>query len=100
TLDDRGIRAMFTRESVLASDWYRARLQAKQRVDVRLWERHSDYLEKFLKDPNYSAEADRLGLRGRLDEAWAKLREACAADYMESLRGTTGAEPQASSMSS
>lgn len=92
TLDDPEVRAMFTRESVLASDWYRARLEAKQRVDVRLWERHSDYLEKFLKNPNYSAEADRLDLRARLDSAWSKLREVRAAAYVESLRGTTGAE--------
>jgi hypothetical protein len=92
TLEDPEIRAMFTRESVLASDWYRARLEAKQRVDLRLWERHADYLEKFLKNPNYSSEADRLGLRGRLDYACGMLREVREPSYVESLRGTTGAE--------
>jgi len=92
TLEDPEIRAMFTRESVLASDWYRARLEAKQRVDLRLWERHADYLERFLKNPNYSSEADRLGLRGRLDYACGMLREVREPSYVESLRGTTGAE--------
>ncbi|MFM8458557.1 MAG: hypothetical protein ACKOB0_06360, partial [Chthoniobacterales bacterium] len=93
TLDDSGVRAMFTRESVLASDWYRARLEAKQRVDERLWARHADYLEKFLKNPNYAAESERLGLQQHLESAWAKLREVRAPSYVDSLRGTTGAEP-------
>jgi len=78
---------------VLASDWYRARLEAKQRVDTRLWERHADYLEKFLKNANYSAEADRLGLRSRLEHAWSKLRDVRGEGYADSLRGMTGVEP-------
>ncbi len=96
TLGDPAIRAMFTRESVLASDWYRARLEAKQRVDRRLCERHADYLEKFLKNPNYSAEADRLGLRARLDGAWRNLRAVSDPAYVDSLVGHTGAEPAVS----
>jgi len=92
TLDDPGVRAMFTRESVLASDWYRARLEAKQRVDEWLWARHADYLEKFLKNPNYAAESERLGLQQHLESAYAKLREVRALSYVDSLRGTTGAE--------
>jgi len=93
TLGDPEIRAMFTRENVMASDWYRARLEAKQRVDEHLWGRHADYLEKFLKNASYSSVADRLGLRGRLDAAWAKLREVRDPGYPDSLRGMTGAEP-------
>ena len=34
------IRRLFTLESLRASDWYRERLAAKQRVDDRLWRRH------------------------------------------------------------
>ena len=93
TLDDPEVRAMFTRESVLASDWYRARLEAKQRVDIRLWDRHASYLERFLKNPSYSAEAERLGLPRRLEDAARKLREVRDPSYLEFLRGSTGAEP-------
>jgi len=93
TLDDPEVRAMFSRESVMASDWYRARLEAKQRGDAYLWSRHADYLEKFLKNPNYAAESERLGLQNRLESAWAKLREVRAPSYVDSLRGTIGAEP-------
>jgi hypothetical protein len=92
TLEDPGVRAMFTRESVLASDWYRARLEAKQRADERLWGRHADYLEKFLKNANYSSEARRLGLQQRFEAARAKLREVRDSSYIDSLRGMTGVE--------
>ncbi len=93
TLDDPEVRAMFTRESVLASDWYRARLEAKQRVDIRLWDRHASCLERFLENPSYSAEAERLGLPRRLEDATRRLREARDPSYLEFLRGSTGAEP-------
>jgi len=92
TLEDPGIRAMFTRESVLASDWYRARLLAKQGVDARLWERHVKYLERFLRNPSYAGVAERMGMAERLEMARAKLEEVHAADYVDRLVGMTGAE--------
>src|SRR5665213_843606 len=39
---DPAVRRLFTRESLLASDWYRERLVTKQRRDIALWERHRD----------------------------------------------------------
>ena len=93
TLDDPGIRALFTRDSVLASDWYRARLAAKQRIDARLWERHVDYLENFLRNPSYAGVAERLGLAERLEHARARLAAVQDPGYVESLVGMTGAEP-------
>ena len=92
-LDDPEIRVLFTRESVLSSDWYRARLVAKQGVDVRLWQRHVDYLEKFLRNPSYAGVAERMGLAARLGDARTKLAEVHAPGYSDSLVGMTGAEP-------
>ena len=92
TLDDPEIRTLFTRESVLASDWYRARLAAKQRVDERLWQGHVDYLEKFLRNPSYAGVAERLDLATRLEHARARLAEVQALGYVDSLVGMTGAE--------
>jgi hypothetical protein len=93
TLADPEIRAMFTRESVLGSDWYRARLETKQKVDERLWARHADYLEKFLHNPSYAGEAERLDIAGRLEHARAELARVRDASYVASLVGMTGAEP-------
>ena len=46
-VDHPQIRALFTREAMLASDWYRERLQVKQLRDVALWKRHVHSLEEF-----------------------------------------------------
>jgi len=93
TLEDAELRSMFSRESVLGSDWYAQRLAAKQTVDTRLWERHVEYLENFLRNANYAGVAERLGIAERLERARARLVEVHAADYVESLQGMIGADP-------
>jgi hypothetical protein len=92
-LDDPGVRALFTRESLLAGDWYAARLAAKQGIDRALWRRHVAYLERFLKRPGYADEAARLGIAGRLQRAKNTLAAVDSAKHLESLSGTIGAEP-------
>ncbi|HEX7487919.1 MAG TPA: hypothetical protein VF341_03390, partial [Anaeromyxobacteraceae bacterium] len=39
-VEDPRLRALFTREATVQSDWYRERLRVKQRRDVALWQRH------------------------------------------------------------
>jgi hypothetical protein len=92
-LEHLEIRQLFTRESLLASDWYAERLAAKQQVDRRLWRRHAEYLDKFLKRASHADEAARLGITDRLQQARKQLEAVEAADYVEKLRGTLGAEP-------
>jgi len=87
------IRALFSPESALASEWYRDRLRARQTVAVRQWRRHLAYLEKFLTRPNYADEAARLGIPDRLAEARREHARVAGAGYLEELRGTIGAEP-------
>jgi hypothetical protein len=91
--DDPVFRALFTRESLLTSDWYRARLEAQRTIDAHLWESQVHYLEKFLARPNYADVATRLDIRGRLTHAAAAARAAYAPAYLEKLTGTLGAEP-------
>ena len=50
-LDHPEIREMFTREHLLASDWYAQRLAAKQASDLASGERHVTYLKTFLHAP-------------------------------------------------
>ena len=49
------MRRLFTRESVLASDWYTARLDAKQRNDQARSARGVAALEDFLHRPGDDA---------------------------------------------
>ena len=90
---DPEFRKMFTRESLLASDWYAARLAAKQKIDRVLWRRHVDYLDKFLKRASHADEAARLGIADRLSRAKKTLDQVGLPAYLETLRGTLGAEP-------
>ncbi len=87
------IRAMFTREYLLASDWYLTRLKIKQERDIRLWQRHVAYLKTFLSKTGNTEEAERLGLSHRLEEAVKELARVSSKDYRELLIGTLGADP-------
>ena len=91
--DDAGFRALFTRESLLASDWYRERLGAQQEIDAHLWHRHAAYLQTFLARTNYADVAGRLDIRARLQRATAAEKAARAPGYAATLAGTLGAEP-------
>ncbi len=88
------IRAMFTRESMIASDWYQARLDAKVTVDQALWDRHIAYLENFLQKPNYQGELRRLRIQERLNTARAFREHVRSAEYRESLNGMLGTDPE------
>jgi hypothetical protein len=87
------IRALFTRENIIASDWYAARLAAKQQHDTRLWRSHATYLQNFLKKKNYQEEAGRLGLASKLESAWEMYHKAKAPAYLAGLQGTIGLQP-------
>ncbi len=91
--NDPVFRALFTRESLLASDWYRARLEAQRTVDVHLAEKQTRYLENFLTRPNYSDVSTRLEIRQRLEKTAHAARTAREPAYLEKLIGTLGAEP-------
>ncbi len=87
------IRTLFTRESLLASDWYRQRLETKQARDILLWLRHVAYLESFAQRASHQDMAARLDIPARLEAARAKLEQVKGKVYLESLRGTIGADP-------
>ncbi len=93
TLEDPAVRQLFTYDALLASDWYAARLAAKQKIDRGLWRRHTDYLERFLKRATHADEAARLGIGPRLAQARKMLADIEAPAYLEKLRGTIGVEP-------
>jgi hypothetical protein len=93
TLESPEFRKLFTRENLLASDWYAARLAAKQKVDRNLWMRHVDYLDKFLKRTSHAEEAARLNIADRLARARQTLDEVSSPAYLQKLQGMTGVEP-------
>jgi len=79
---------------MMKSDWYRARLDSKVKVDLALWKRHIAYLKEFLAKPNYQSELVRLKIGERLETAKSRLDHLATSVYRENLVGTIGADPE------
>jgi len=82
TLAEAEVRGLFEPETILSSDWYKARLEEKQRVDIAHWERTLKYLEGY--GTAFS------GLEALRQSARERLQAAGNADYLERLQGTIG----------
>lgn len=92
---DPEVRALFDRETVLASSWYRERLEAKLAIRHATLATHIHSLESFLELKNYASEAERMQISRRL-EATLEKRQALAEDpeaYLYTIKGTIGAQP-------
>lgn len=87
------VRRLFDREEMLKSDWYAARLEAKQKIDAAAWETHARYLEKFLKRSNYADVALALDISSKLDRVVTHAKAASSPGYVDAIRGTLGGEP-------
>ncbi len=93
--DHPDVRALFDRETVLSSDWYRARLDAKLEHKKAVLARHIEALEEFLEKEHYRAEAARLGIAERLEATRKKLAdlESDPQTYLQQIEGSLGADP-------
>ncbi|MEN8178797.1 MAG: hypothetical protein ABFS39_09265 [Pseudomonadota bacterium] len=93
TVHDAEIRSMFTRDYLLASDWYAQRLQIRQQRETELYQRHVQNLQEFLTRPGYADLVESLDIPNRLQKAEKRLIAVQDAAYLESLVGTLGADP-------
>ncbi len=89
----RELRAMFTRRSLLSSDWYQERLQARQQRDRQLWSGHVRYVTSFLANPHNSQVVRRMNLAERQLYAEEQLVRVMSPEYLRNLVGTIGASP-------
>jgi hypothetical protein len=87
---DPSIRALFTRESLLASDWYRERLKTQKSLDAARWTNHRDAVRKFLAS---GLPVSRIDLQARLATAEDHLKKIQSEGYVATLVGTIGADP-------
>lgn len=92
-IDSPEVRHMFTREYLLASDWYRDRLVHKQQTDIKLWRRKLDELEACLNDPSRWQVVEDLDLKASHDYAAEQFKRVESSGYLEELVGTLGADP-------
>jgi len=90
------VRALFTRQALEASDWYKERLAAKQRVDVNLWRRHVASLDGWLAENGRADNALIAKIRARRELAARELEGVRKAEYLARLQGTLGVQPSLS----
>jgi hypothetical protein len=93
TLADPAFREQFSPESVLASGWYAARLDARQAEDIRQGRAGVDALSTFISDPANAEPVARLGLASRSATAEERLARVSSPEYQASLVGTLGRQP-------
>jgi hypothetical protein len=92
SIDDPGLRGMFTREAMIGSDWYRERLKVKQERDIALWGRHVTALDAF-RHGRIAPGLRSVDVEGRLKAAEERLTQVSHPEYWRELEGTIGADP-------
>jgi len=86
------IRTLFTKDSVLKSDWYARRLKERQQIEIALWMKHEAALSESLDSKTVLDESFRTELKRRLSAARSALQDVRSFDYWKSFSGTIGAD--------
>lgn len=86
------IRKMFTRETMLASEWYQERLRAKQAHDIRLARRHAAALEEYCAKSETMPSLHIGDIAERLAFARRQVERVSRPEYLDELVGTIGAD--------
>ncbi len=92
TINSKEVRELFDKEIVLNSKWYLQRLLRKQEVEVSILEKKIANLKEFIDNPiNQSIICD-FKYQEKLDDAITRLVEYKSDKYLDSLKGTIGAD--------
>ena len=92
TIRDPEIRNLFTKASLLASDWYPDRLRKRQFREQQLWQRHVQSLETFFNSNEFPEEKINMNISGRLEQSRQRLNTVLSAEYLKELHGTLGTD--------
>ena len=92
-LDSADFRGLFMAESVLASDWYQARLDAKQAAAAGRAAAGLAAIEKFVATPGNEEPSQRLDMPARVEAAKAELAKFTTPEWRQSIIGTVGGQP-------
>ncbi|QXT63850.1 hypothetical protein [Tessaracoccus palaemonis] len=90
TLADPEFRALFDRETVLASAWYAERLLTQANQMALHAERAVGAMKRFVEEPTNAAAAARLGIVEKISAMQSALADASSPEAPERLTGTLG----------
>ncbi|MGL5405480.1 MAG: hypothetical protein ACRDAX_01620 [Propionibacteriaceae bacterium] len=94
TLSSPEFRNLFTREAILASNWYQDRISAKQEYDQERLTAAASYLTIFMNEPSNSDAVEQVGLSDRLDHIRSQQQLVASDHYRDALQGTLGRQAQ------
>ncbi|HMP90786.1 MAG TPA: hypothetical protein PJ991_11330 [Kiritimatiellia bacterium] len=92
SLHDPEIRTLFSRDSVVKSEWYARRLEKRKEREIGVNQLIARELESFLAMPEYEDEARRLDIPAKLNAIQKRLVFLESSDCIASLQGTIGAD--------
>jgi len=92
TIDDPEIRNQFTRESLLASEWYQKRLDNQVGFEKEHLQRVAEYLQRNIDNPRNLVGIGQSYLEERRDLIAAEIEKMNSKDYREKLIGTIGCD--------
>ncbi|MEJ2579164.1 MAG: hypothetical protein P8Z68_08715 [Kineosporiaceae bacterium] len=93
TLRSAPFRALFTRAAVLSSDWYAARLDARQAAAVAQSRSGLAAIERFVSTPGNNEPNARLSMSARVEAARAETERLATPTSRNLLVGTVGNTP-------
>jgi len=100
TLQSPEFRAMWSRENIIKSDWYQARLKAFQSREVDRLASGLEYMEHFIRGPDSCAGdwkgkqlCEDLKMTERIASLKTQLEKVKKPDYVEHLVGSLGVDP-------
>ena len=91
-IEDPEIRALFDKEAILESNYYKQRLKNKQAVEIRLIEKKIESLKIFIANPLNTSVIEEFKHDEKLERAETMLAHCKTNAYLTSLVGTLGAE--------
>jgi hypothetical protein len=92
-LESPEFRVMFTREAILASDWYAQRLDAKQAAASARANAGLAAIEKFVSTPGNEEPTARLDMPARVEAARVGAQQLASPEFRKQLVGTSGSTP-------
>ena len=93
TLESPEFRALFEADEIRTSDWYAARLDAKQAAAASRAEAGLAAIRKFISTPGNEEPSTRLDMPGRIQAAEAEYAKFSSPEYRAGIVGTVGRQP-------
>jgi len=93
SIHDPDVRNLFSREYVLASEWYKERLNRYREREIAYIETSISYLRKFLAERAEPKSLTERRVQAELSSAHARLEQLMAPKYISTIWGTIGLDP-------